>query len=72
MHRVLSKLPPSFKFHVLFLKLGTHRVGEQPQSIKPSISPMLVKILSQNVLKRQQMSEKCSICIMYVMQGIKS
>ena len=29
-HRVLSKLPPSFKFHVLFLKLRTHRVGEQP------------------------------------------
>ena len=22
MHRVLSKLPPSFKIHVLFLKLG--------------------------------------------------
>ena len=30
-HRALSKLPPSFQFHALFLKLGTQRVGEQPQ-----------------------------------------
>ena len=33
-HRVLSKLPPSFKIHVLFLKLGTHRAGDQPPDDK--------------------------------------
>ena len=32
-HRVLSKLPQSFKIHVLFLKLRTHRVGEQPLNL---------------------------------------
>ena len=33
-HRVLSKLPPSFKIHVLFLKLGTRRPGEQPPYLR--------------------------------------
>ena len=42
-HRVVPKLPPSFKIHVLFLKLGKHRVGEQPLRIAKFSAPNKLK-----------------------------
>ena len=49
-HRVLLKLPPSFNIHVLFLKLGTHRAGEQP------LSQTNILLIPQLDVKQNQMS----------------